>query len=247
MTLEELDARYGAASWLIAKRSATAAGRALMFSADSLDDAAMEIAAIYGLTDEERARVRPAHADDALLSVQRAANGLFGDAMGFDDGQVMTVAKQAIASGQKAKVLRALVQAGPAAAKTVVAGGKVGGHAAGKGTPWGWIATAVYAAGTGTWFAYNLRAFNIATYEMVRLRENIELPSERLDDQGFISMETFEPVLSTISAGTSAVGAQTAAVWGSVVDRGGRLADATGGLVGRLTVRLRGKSEASDD
>ena len=250
MTLEELNANYQAASWLIARRSAAAAGKALIFSAGSLDDAAREIAAVYGLSDEECARVHPGSAHDALSSVQTAASGLFGDTMGMTAGQAMSVAKTAVASGQKGKVLQALMQAGPGAAKAVAAGGtavgKVAGSTAGKGTPWGWIATAVYAAGTGSWFAYNLRRFNLAAYELVRLRENIELPAERLNDPGSISSETFEPVLSTISAGANAVGAQASSVWDGVMDKGGQAANATGGFLGRFGAKWKKKPEGSN-
>ena len=239
MTLEELDARYQAASWLIAKRSAAAAGKALIFSAASLDEAAREIAAIYGLNDEESARVQPANAHTALANVQKAANGLFGDTMGMSTGQALSAAKTAIASGQKGSALHALVQAGPKAAKALVAGGQVANKAAGKGTPWGWIATAVYAAGTGSWFAYNLRAFNLAAYELVRLRENIELPPERLGAQSWISFDTFEPVSSTVSAGASAVGARAGAVWGGAMEKGGQIAEVTGGLIGKLPLKSK--------
>jgi hypothetical protein len=246
MTLDELDANYKAASWLIAKRSAAAAGKALMFSADSLDAASKEIAAIYGLNDEEWASVLPTNAESTLATVQTAANGLFGDTMGLSTSQAMSVAKKAVASGQKIKVLQTLMRAGPNAAKAVAAGGKAAGRTAGGGTPWGWIATAAYAAGTGSWFAFNLRAFNLAAYEMVRSREGIETPPERLNEKGLLSARTFAPVLSTISAGADAVGTQAGAVWDGAVERGGRLADATGGLVGLIGATFRKKPRSPD-
>jgi hypothetical protein len=239
VTLDDLDAKFREASWLIAKRSTVAAGQALIFSAGSLDDAAEEVAAIYALSAEEKAQVQPTHAHAALESVQTAANGLFGDALGMSAGQAASVAKKAVASGKKLTFLKTLMQAGPKAAKLAVSGGKAASRAAGKGTPWGWIATAAYAVGTGSWFAYNLHAFNIAAYDLVRLREQIELPPERLDEQGLLSAETFAPVLSSLSVGVSAVGRQASAAWDGALDAGGQLAGATSGFFGRLSARLR--------
>ncbi len=239
MTLDEIDAKFREASWLIAKHSTVAAGQALIFSAGSLDDAASEIAAIYSLSEDEKTRVQPTHAYGALDSVQKAANGLFGNSFGMSTGQAASMAKKAVTSGKKLKFLKTLMQAGPKAAKLAMGTGKTAGHAAGKGTPWGWIATAAYAVGTGSWFAYNLHAFNIAAYELVRLREGIELPPERLDEHGLLSAETFAPVLSSLSTGASAVGRQASAAWDGALDAGGQVAGATSGFFGRLSARLR--------
>lgn len=247
MTLEELDANYKAAGWLIAKRSTVAAGKALIFTAESLDSAAGEIAAIYGLSAEEVARVHPTGANNALDNIQKATNGLFGETMGLSTGQAMTVAKEAVASEQKVKLLKTLMTAGPKAAAAAMAGGKAASQAAGKGTPWGWIATAVYAAGTGSWFAYNLRAFNLAAYELVRLRENIEVPAEPSTGAGLVSVETFDPVLSTISAGANAVSSQAEAVWDGAVAKGEQFAGATSGLLGRVAAKWRPKPKVPDE
>lgn len=239
MTLDDLDAKFREASWLIAKRSTVAAGQALIFSVGSLDDVAEELAAIYALSGEEKARVQPTHAHAALESVQTAANSLFGETLGMSAGQAASAAKKAVASGKKLTFIKTLMQAGPKAAKLAVSSSKAAGDAAGKGTPWGWIATAAYAVGTGSWYAYNLHAFNIAAYDLVRLRERIELPPERLDEHGLLSAETFAPVLSSISEGVSAVGRQASAVWNGTLDAGSHVVDATSGFYGRLSARFK--------
>ncbi|MBD8546797.1 hypothetical protein [Sphingomonas sp. CFBP 8760] len=244
MTLDDLDAKFREASWLIAKRSTVAAGQALIFSVGSLDDAAEEVAAIYALSGEEKARVQPTHAHAALESVQTAASSLFGETLGMSAGQAASAAKKAVASGKKLTFLKTLMQAGPKAANLAVSGGKAAGNAAGKSTPWGWIATAAYAVGTGSWYAYNLHAFNIAAYDLVRLRERIELPPERSDEHGLLSAETFAPVLSSLSTSASAVGRQASAAWDGALDAGGHVASATSGFFGRLSARLR-KSPAT--
>lgn len=246
MTLDDLDAKFREASWLIARRSTVAAGQALIFSAGSLDDAAEEVAAIYALSVEEKARVQPTHAHAALESVQTAANSVFGESFGMSASQATSVARKAVASGKKLTFLKTLMQAGPKAAKLALNGGKAASKAAGKGTPWGWIATAAYAVGTGSWFAYNLHAFNIAAYDVVRIREQIELPPERLDESGLLSAETFAPVLSSLSTGVSAVGRQASVAWDGAVDAGGQLADATSGFFGRLSAKLKKNPKTAD-
>lgn len=245
MTLDDLDAKFREANWLIATRSTMAAGQALIFSAGSLDHAAEDIAAIYALSEEEKAKVQPTQAHSALESIQKAANGLFGEAMGMSAGEAASVAKKAVVGGKKLKFLKTLIQAGPKAAKLAVSGGKAASQIPSKGTPWGWIATAAYAVGTGAWFAYNLHAFNIASYELVRRREGIQLPPERSDEHGFLSAETFAPILSSLSTGASAVGRQAGAAWDGALDASGQLAGATSGVFGRLSAKFKKRPVAA--
>ena len=160
MTVEELNQKYTEAGWLIAKRSASAAGKALLFNGESLEDATREIAAIYELSNEEIACLQPKEDSGAAASVQRFAQDLLGDGADANASQAMKVAKTAIQNGQTAKMLATLLRAGPKAAQAAAAGGKV----ASKGTPWGWIATAGYAVGTASWFAYSARAFNLEAF-----------------------------------------------------------------------------------
>ncbi len=170
MTIEELDDLYASANRLIIGRSVTAAGKALVFSSSSLDAAARDVADLYDLTVEERAALSPGDRGTALATVQDTAAGLLGTDTPLDAKKAISIAKTAIDGGRKVKAITALLKAGPSAAEAAAVGGQV----ASKATVWGWVATAAYAAGTGTWFAYNLRSFNRAAYEARRIREGLE-------------------------------------------------------------------------
>lgn len=174
MTHDELNEKYKAANWLVAKRSASAAGKALFFSNESLETIIAEIAAIYGLGEDEVAALASPADAGAVAQVQKLATGLFGQDVPPSGNQAMQVARSAVQNGTVATMIGTLVKAGPMAAQRVAAGGA----AASKGTPWGWIATAVYAAGTGGWFAYNAHAFNLEAFRFVQRREGIVLVAE---------------------------------------------------------------------
>jgi hypothetical protein len=170
MTIEELDDLYAQANRLIMGRSVAAAGKALVFSSSSLDAAAKDIADLYDLTVEERAALNPGDQGTALATVQDTASGLLGTETTLDAKKVVSIAKTAIDGGHKVKAITAFLKAGPSAAEAAAVGGQV----VSKATVWGWVATAAYAAGTGSWFAYNLRSFNLAAYEARRIREGLE-------------------------------------------------------------------------
>jgi hypothetical protein len=170
MTIEELDDLYAQASRLIMGRSVTAAGRALVFSSSSLDAAAKDIADLYDLTAEERAALGPDNQGTALATVHDTAAGLLGTETPLNAKKAVSIARTAIDGGRTIKAITALLKAGPSAAEAAAVGGQV----ASKATVWGWVATAAYAAGTGSWFAYNLRSFNLAAYEARRIREGLE-------------------------------------------------------------------------
>ncbi|MBD8548278.1 hypothetical protein [Sphingomonas sp. CFBP 8760] len=181
MTLEELNRKHTEANWLIAKRSASAAGKALLFSSESLEDTIRDIAALYGLTEDEVARLQPRNDSSTVASLQKMATGLFGQETDPNAGQAMQIARTAIQNGTTKTMAATLMRAGPRAAQAAAAGGS----AASRGTPWGWIATATYAAGTAGWFAYSARAFNVEAFEIVREREGIEptvIPSDAAVD-----------------------------------------------------------------
>jgi hypothetical protein len=170
MTIEELDELYAQANRLIMGRSITAAGKALVFSSSSLDATAKDIADLYELTEAEWVEFYPSDRGTALTKLQNTAAGLLGTGTSLDAKKAMSIAKTAIDGGRKIKAITALLKAGPSAAEAAAVGGQV----ASKATVWGWVATAAYAAGTGSWFAYNLRAFNLAAYEVRRVREGLE-------------------------------------------------------------------------
>ena len=198
MTAEELNQNYTQASWLIAKRSASVAGKALLFNNESSKGVTREIADIYGLSDEEVALFRVSDDKGAIASVQKTVQGLLSDRT--DASPTMKVARSALKNGQAATTVAALLTAGPKAAQAAAAAGS---HAASKGTPWGWIATAGYAVGSAGWFAYNARAFNLRIFEFVRDREGIEInapPEEPLTPEVANETITIEFKLPTASA-----------------------------------------------
>lgn len=170
MTIEELDDLYARANRLIIARSVTAAGKALVFSSSRLDEAAKDIAELYDLTSEEMAALHLGDQGTALATVQDTAAGLLGTGTPLNAKKAISIAKTAIDGGRKIKAVTALLKAGPSAAEAAAVGGQV----ASKATVWGWVATAAYAAGTGSWFAYNLRSFNLAAYEARRIREGLD-------------------------------------------------------------------------
>ena len=94
MTAEELNEKYTKASWLIARLSASVAGKALLFNTESSRDAMKEIAAIYELSDDEFASFNISDDMGAVASVQKTVQGLLGDAT--DASPTMKVAKTAI-------------------------------------------------------------------------------------------------------------------------------------------------------
>lgn len=224
MTAEELNERYTKASWLIAKLSASVAGKALVFSTESSQDAMQEIAAVYELSDDEFASLNFNDGIGAVASVQKTVQGLLGDVT--DASPTMKVARTAIKNGQTTSALAALWNAGPQAAKAAAAGG----HAISKGTPWVWIATAGYAVGSAGWFAYNARAFNLRVFELVREREGIVVtttPEEPHNQTAADETITFEIKLPTATAITaratmlsSKAGAAVSTVFGKL--RGSR-------------------------
>lgn len=224
MTWEELNERYHRANRLIAKRSAAAAGKALTFSTQGLDEVTQEIAEIYGLGADEVASIQPAIEGGMMDGLQKIAGTLFGDAEDPDASKPVRFARTAIRNGQAAAMLATLVKAGPKAAAAAAAGG----GAAAKATPWGWMATAAYAAGTAGWFAYNARSVNLLAFELVRQREGIELadtvealpPTDGPDDA---------PV--TLPAKVTAAAAGLAAQAGKL---GGRLGGAASGASSRF-------------
>ncbi len=181
MTPEELNQKHTEVNWLIARRSASAAGKALLFSSESLDDTIRDIIAIYGLSESEVARLQSRGDGSTVASLQKVTNGLLGQKTDPNAGQAMKIARTAIQNGTTTTMLATLMKAGPRAAQTAAASGS----AASRGTPWGWIATATYAAGTAGWFAYSARAFSTEAFEFVRNREGIEpvvTPSDTTED-----------------------------------------------------------------
>lgn len=179
MTLEELNQLSTSANWLIAKRSAGAAGKALTFDLQSVEAFVVELSQIYGLTEDEVARLNVSASPGKIAGVQSAAKKLLGDVVPSSSDQAATIVKAAIQNGKTAATVMSFVKAGPAAAQAAAAGGAV----ASKGTPWGWIATAAFAAGSAGWFAYNARALNVAAYEIVRQREGIEVALPLLEQR----------------------------------------------------------------
>jgi hypothetical protein len=221
MTLEELNQKHTEASWLIARRSASAAGKALLFTSESLEDTISEIVAIYGLSDDEVIELQPRGDDGTVASLQKMTNGLLGRETNRDAGQAMKIARTAIQNGTTTAMLATLMKAGPRAAQTAAAGGS----AASRGTPWGWIATATYAAGTAGWFAYSARAFSVEAFEFVRKRDGIELPiipSNTMDDPASekmtlsIELPTPAAVMTKASDITGKAGAMLSGAWSSL-------------------------------
>ncbi|EJU14805.1 hypothetical protein LH128_01839 [Sphingomonas sp. LH128] len=146
INIEELDAIYRQANWLIAKRSGSTAFKALTLGQESLDDTVAEIADLYRLSKEARRTLQPVIAGElqtglaGAVSMAKAAVGLDGLATG---GKGADAAKSAMA----------LVKLGPKAAKAhpILA-----------------AASVAYAVGSAGWFAFHARAFNRAAYEMVK-------------------------------------------------------------------------------
>jgi hypothetical protein len=232
MTLDELDALYDQANRLILGRSATAAGKALVFSSSSLDDAASEIADLYGLTSDERSILGSTNGSGALSSVQETASGLVGGSRSLDAAKAVSIAKTAIESGRTLKAASALLKAGPKAAEAAAAGGQL----AGKATVWGWIATAAYAAGTGSWFAYNLRSYNLAAYEARRVREGIEAPPRASIRD--VTTARVSAAAGAAGDGARAIGESADAAMRGAAKGGGRLLGAAGGLLRGMRSRI---------
>jgi hypothetical protein len=177
MTHDELNERYKAANWLVAKRSASAAGKALFFSNESLQTIMAEIVVIYDLNEDEIAAFANPPNEGAVAQVQKLATGLFGQDVEPSKNQAIQVARSAVQNGTAATMFTTLLKAGPVAAQKVAAGGA----AVTKGTPWAWIASAAYAVGTGGWFAYSAHAFNSEVYQFVQRREGMVLVAEPAD------------------------------------------------------------------
>lgn len=227
MTPEQLDQRYAEASWLIARRSASAAGKALLFSSESLDDTIRDIASVYGLSEDEIVRLQPRSDGGAVANIQKMANGLLGQEADPNAGQAMKIARTAIQNGTTTTMLATLMKAGPRAAQTVAAGGS----AAGRGTPWGWIATATYAAGTAGWFAYSARAFNLEAFDLVRERDGIEPISEPPDpaDVGPMDDPTSRRMTLSIEVPTAA----------AIASKASELTGRAGTMLGGALTRIR--------
>lgn len=228
MNIEDLDALYDRANRVMLGRSVAAAGKALVFTATSLDDAATEIAEIYGLTEEERSAIASSGGGTAVATIQDAAAGLMGKGARMDARRAISIAKTAIDGGRKVKAVAALVKAGPSAAEAVAAGGQV----ASKATVWGWVATAAYAAGTGSWFAYNLRNLNLAAYETLRQREGLEAPAVQPSIRDAATAR-LSMAMGVAAGGARAVGEGAGAAVRGVARGGGWLTGAAGGLFRR--------------
>lgn len=212
MTEGELNEKYTEASWLIAKRSASAAGKAIFFDAESLADTTREIGSLYGLSDEEMDRLGSHSEGGTVASVQRLTTQLLSNGNQPSAGKAIEVAKTAIENNQTTTMLATLLKAGPTAAQAVANGGQI----AAKGTPWGWIITAGYAVGTAGWFAYSARAFNLEVFEFVRQREGITLsaaPVEASEDNSD-QTTTFEikvPTFAGLRSKASSLGEKAGA------------------------------------
>lgn len=170
VTIDDLDTRYREATWLITKRSGWAMAKALTLGSESLDALVEKIADLYELSSEERRRLRPNVAAEAQSGVGKAANlakTLFGAGVTAEGG--IKAAKTAYRAGRLGKTALTLVKAGPKAAQTMANTGRF----VGKANPVIAIATAAYATGTTGWLAYHARAFNLASYELVKAREGL--------------------------------------------------------------------------
>lgn len=170
VTIDDLDTRYREANWLIAKRSGWAMAKALTLGSESLEALVEKIGSLYELSPEEMRRLRPNVAAEAQHGVGKAANlakTLFGAGVSAEGG--VKAAKTAYKAGRLGKTALTLVKAGPKAAQTMANTGRV----VGKANPIIAIATAAYATGTTGWLAYHARAFNLASYELVKAREGL--------------------------------------------------------------------------
>lgn len=225
MTLEELNQRYTDASWLIATRSASAAGKALIFSSESLDETLREIAVMYQLSDDDAAQLAPPSGSGTVAGIQKLAGNLLGEGQEAAHPAV-NIARSAIRSGQARNVLTTFFKAGPSAAQAVA----TAGNAAAKGTPLGWIATAGYAVGSAAWFAYSARAYNLHAFEFIRQREGLVMetdpPIERRGEDFDVpgdrasASPKFAAIASRASALTSKAGGAVSSVLGKL--RGSR-------------------------
>ena len=171
MTIEDLDARYREASWLITKRSGWTIAKALTLGSESLEVLIENIADLYELSAEERRRLRPNIAAEAQSGIGKAASyakALFGAGITAEGG--IKAAQTAYKAGRLGKTVLTLIKAGPRAAQTMANTGRM----VGKANPVIAIATAVYATGSTGWLAYHARAFNLAAYELVRRREGLD-------------------------------------------------------------------------
>ena len=231
MTLEELKQKHTEAGWLIVRRSASAAGKALLFNVESIESTNREIAGIYGLSDEEIARLRPGSGDGTVANVQKLANGLLGQDTVPNGGQAMKVARTAIQNGHATKMLATLLKAGPKAAQAAASGGSV----AARGTPWGWIATAGYAVGTAGWFAYSARDFNLQAFRFVVERDAIEIEAEPEMIAEPAARETPEEPGMAAKTASAAIGIHPAAI----ASRASRLSGRVGATMTDAFGRLR--------
>jgi len=154
MTLDELDAVYRQAAWLITKRSGMTALKALTLGTEALEKTVSEIADLYDLTGEERVRLKPVIAGDiqgGLATAVTVARTAAGFPMPIADAS--SAPSHATEQGHLATAAMALVTIGPKAAKAhpVIA-----------------AASVAYAVGSAGWFGYHAQAYNRAAYELVR-------------------------------------------------------------------------------
>ena len=166
MTIDELDAIFRDASWLITKRTGRTALKALTIGSESLDKTIVEIADMYDLTASERRLLRPSIADDVQSGASTAAN-LAKTTAGVattvaDASKIAKAAQNAWKTGRVGKSLLTVATHGSKAAQTFANTGRL----VGKYNPIILGLTVAWTVGSSSWFGYHAGAFNLAAYEL---------------------------------------------------------------------------------
>lgn len=164
MTIEELDAIYRDAKWLIVKRSSWAAAKTIVFGDESLEKTIGEIAEMYALGPSEFRVLRPSIAEDVHHGASKTVRTVAaaGVAASIEAPKVVKAAKAARKAGRVVKSLKTVVTHGPKAAQTFANTGRL----IGKANPWALALTAAWTVGSTGWFAHHAYRFNKAAYEL---------------------------------------------------------------------------------
>lgn len=179
-TREELDQTYYDMAWEITKRSSKQAAKSLLIGSESLEEMIDRISEAYGLSEQDRRRLRPRK----MIDVTDGANeniSLFKKSIGVGAGISKAVAehKKLIELAKLArKHERVLVTAKTLVTKGAKAAGQVAktGKTAVKANPAALVFQLVYTVGTTGWFAFHAERYNRACYFLLAERLAPEQP-----------------------------------------------------------------------
>lgn len=166
MTQTELDRIYKANRWLIAKKTGSAGIKAFTVGRESLEALIGQIADAYGLSDEDRARLRPTAGIDLHEGAGKLADMARKSAGVMKGVEIVADARRA---GTLMKTGRHLVTKGLPGAARVAKGAKAAG-VAGRAVPWVTVAVSAYAIGSAGFFAAKAERYNRDCRDLLQAR-----------------------------------------------------------------------------